>query len=429
MNVAVVGLWHLGSVTAACLAAAGFSVTAYDEPSAVAPFRKGHPPVFEPGLVEMIRSGMASQKLRFTDAMKDIASCELVWITYDTPVDDDDKADVDVVMQSVVGLFPELDPHATVLVSSQMPTGSVARLEQAYRERVPRGRATFACSPENLQLGRALDAFTKPERVVVGIRDGATRAPIERLFAPFTTHIEWMNVESAEMAKHAINAFLATSVAFANELAGLCERVGADARDVERALKSERRIGPRAYVRPGAAFDGGTLARDIEFIESLGARLGRPTPLFSGVRASNDAHKAWAQTTLTEAIGRPEGKRVAVVGLAYKAGTDTLRRSSALALCRWLTSQGARAAAFDPGITASALGDDRIELCVSIENALRGAAAVVITNDRPELISVDATSVVEWLLKPATVLDPSGFVERTLGHDPRIRYMTVGRPQ
>jgi UDPglucose 6-dehydrogenase len=427
MNVAVVGLWHLGSVTAACLAAAGFSVTAYDEPSAVASLRKGDPPVFEPGLGEIIRSGLASQKLRFADAAKDLASSELVWITYDTPVDDDDKADVDLVVERVVDLFPDLDPNATVLVSSQMPAGSVARLEQAYRRALPRGRATFACSPENLQLGRALDAFTKPDRVIVGVRDGANRAPIERLFAPFTTHIEWMSVESAEMAKHAINAFLATSVAFTNELAGICERVGANARDVERALKSERRIGPRAYVRPGAAFDGGTLARDIEFIESLGARLGRPTPLFSGVRASNDAHKAWAETRLSEAVGRPEGKRVAVVGLAYKTSTDTLRRSSAVALCRWLASQGAHVAAFDPGVTASALGDDRIELCPSIEKALRGAAAVVITNDRPELATMDAASIVEWLLPPYAVLDAGGFIERALGQDPRIRYLTVGR--
>src|SRR5439155_13835502 len=136
----------------------------------------------------------------------------------------------------------------------------------------------FAYSPENLRLGKALEAFRKQERVIVGLRDLADKPRLSKLLAPFTQHIEWMSVESAEMTKHALNAFLATSVAFINEVARLCEALGADAREVERGLKSEARIGPRAYLGPGAAFAGGTLARDVRFLVGLGEHSRLPTP-------------------------------------------------------------------------------------------------------------------------------------------------------
>jgi UDPglucose 6-dehydrogenase len=140
-----------------------------------------------------------------------------------------------------------------------------------------------------------------------------------------------MSVESAEMTKHAVNAFLATSVVFINELASLCEQTGADAKEVERGLKTESRIGPRAYLGPGAAFAGGTLARDVVFLRTLGERVERPTPLMDGVEASNRAHRGWAQRRLQAELGTLAGRTVAVWGLTYKPGTDTLRRSTALA--------------------------------------------------------------------------------------------------
>src|SRR5262249_38272086 len=162
----------------------------------------------------------------------------------------------------------------------------------------------------------------------------------------FTDRIEWMTVESAEMTKHALNSFLATSVAFANELAGLCERVGADAGDVERGLKTDPRIGPRAYVRPGAAFAGGTLARDVSFLIEMRRAEERPPHLMSAVQESNEAHKDWPRRRLVELVGDPRGKAIAILGLTYKPGTDTLRRSTAVETARWLGDRGARVTAF-----------------------------------------------------------------------------------
>jgi UDPglucose 6-dehydrogenase len=430
MKIAVVGLWHLGSVIAGCLAAAGFDVLGYDADSSVVHgLSEGRPPLFEPGLQDAIRSGLSSGKLRFTTRADDLRTAELVWVAHDTPVDDEDRADVELVMRQVIDLFPALNDEVLVLISSQLPVGSTRRLEEEYKNTLPQGQASFAYSPENLRLGSAIEAFTKPDRIVVGVRSEADRQRLGPVLRRFGEHIEWMGVESAEMTKHAINAFLAASVTFINEIAGLCERVGADAREVERGLKTEARIGPRARLKPGAAFAGGTLARDVAFLEAIGKKTGRPTNLVSSIRISNDSHKGWSRHRLGEALGTVRGKRVAVLGLTYKAGTDTLRRSSALELCRWLLTEGAHVTAFDPAVldhTNPALGG--IDLARSVESALDGAAAAVIATEWPEFARLEASLFVSRLSAPATVLDPNGQLEKTLGSDARVRYLTVGRP-
>ena len=273
MKVAVLGLWHLGSVTAACLAAAGHSVSAFDPaPGTVAALAAGRLPVAEPGLAELITRGIQLGALRFTsDLPAAVRDAEVVWITFDTPVDEDDVADVAFVERQVEAAFPYLAEGSVVLCSSQLPVGTIGRLEQAWLRAAGGRTVSFACSPENLRLGKAIDVFTNPDRIIVGVRDDRTRARVQALLQPITDRIEWMSVESAEMTKHAVNAFLATSVTFINELAALCERTGADAKEVERGLKTERRIGPHAYLSPGGAFAGGTLARDVTFLRSLGS--------------------------------------------------------------------------------------------------------------------------------------------------------------
>jgi len=428
MRIAVAGLWHLGAVTAACLAEAGHDVLAYMGQDEVPQGLSDWPPVYEPGLRELWRRSQDAGRLRKSTTPGDIADADLVWITWDTPVDEDDQADVEFVVAHAAALFPHIKPGALVLVSSQLPVGSTKRLEQLYAKACPNGTATFGYSPENLRLGKAIDAFTKAERIVVGLRNAADKARLEPVLAPFTKRIEWMSVESAEMTKHALNAFLAMSVTFINELAGICERVGADARDVERALKSEPRIGPRAYLRPGPAFAGGTLARDVAFLVEMGGRQQLPTPLLASIRASNEAHKEWPRRQLLQRVGELKGKRIAVLGLTYKPGTDTLRRSSAVELCRWLHEQGAAVQAFDPAVKS--LPEELrgcITLCGSVGEALRGAAAALVATEWPEFGALQADEVVQAMAQPV-VLDPGGFLEKALGQDKRIRYVTVGRP-
>jgi UDPglucose 6-dehydrogenase len=429
MKVCVHGLWHLGTVTAACLASGLHDVVGLDfNEAVVAGLNAGAAPLFEPGLDVLVREGLESGHLQFTpDAATAVRDADVVWIAVDTPVDEDDRADVESVVQEAATLFPHLSDGALVLISSQLPVGTTRRLESMFAAAAEGRRVGFAYSPENLRLGKAIEVFTHPDRVVAGVRSDDDRARVAKLLRPFTDRIEWMSVESAEMTKHALNAFLATSVTFINEIAALCEQVGADASEVARGLKSEARIGPRAYLSPGGAFAGGTLARDVMFLSDLGRQRHVATHLLSSVKTSNDAHREWAQRRLTELLGAIEGKTVAVWGLTYKPGTDTLRRSSAIELCQWLSQHGARVQAHDPAVRALPAN-----LALSIQlvgdplAAAERASALVVATPWPDYREVDA-ALLSPRMSGRLVLDANGFLSATIGRQPGLQYLTVGR--
>jgi UDPglucose 6-dehydrogenase len=426
MRVAVYGLGHLGSVTAACAAAAGHHVTGLDpEPGVLAALEQGRPPLDEPGLALKLAAGRAAGRLSFaSDPADALAKADVLWVTFDTPVDATDRADADFVRARLERLRPALAPGTLVLVSSQVPVGFTRALEESWSGR----RASFACAPENLRLGRAIEDFERPERVVVGVRREEDRARIERLFAPFASRIEWMGVESAEMSKHAVNAFLATSVTFINELARLCEPLGADAKEVERALRTEPRIGARAYVSPGAAFAGGTLARDLRYLAGYGRDRGVDTSLVAGVLASNESHHRWLRERVAGLVPEGAGGVAAVLGLAYKPGTSSLRRSSALELCAWLHARGVDVHAHDPMVRALPEEERRVaRLFGSAREALRGADVAILATEWPAYRELRAADFVESMRRP-TVVDPGWFLAGTLAADPRITYVASGRP-
>lgn len=431
MDVAVAGLWHLGTVTAACTASVGHRVVGFDtDATLVANLRQGIVPVSEPGLTDLLRSEGTTQRLHWSCDTADLSQADVLWIAYDTPVDDDDCADVNFVHKQTTALFPHLKPGAVVLVSSQLPVGSVAQLEAIASRWYPERKLTFACSPENLRLGRALERFLNPDRHVIGIRDDHTRQIVTQLFAPITDRLEWMGVESAEMTKHAINSFLALSVTYANELASICERVGADAAEVERGLKTDVRIGPGAYLGAGGPFAGGTLARDVQFMKEHGKRLNVPIKLFAAIQESNNQHKMWSRRRLIDFLTTVQGKTIAVLGLTYKPGTDTLRRSESVQTCQWLLEQGATVRAYDPAVQSiDALPvsmRERFHLCPSVAEALDGAAALIVATAWPEFRDISAQQLRESMRRPL-VLDTAGFLRRSLSGISGIEYCQVGR--
>ena len=430
MNVCVQGLWHLGTVTAACLAAVGHKVTGLDlDRATISALQAGTAPVNEPGLEDLIRKGLASGHLRFSaEIEKALEDIDVLWIAYDTPVDDDDNADVNFVAAQIEKALAHVPARATVLVSSQMPVGSIRRLESVADARFAGKEIGFACSPENLRLGKALDVFLRPDRIVVGVRTERDRARLSDLLHPITDRIEWMSVESAEMTKHAINAFLGTSVTFANEIASICELVGADAKEVERGLKSESRIGPKAYLSPGGAFAGGTLARDIAFLNAVGAEKNLITPLLASVRTSNAQHKQWATRKLRSLLPDLSQATVAVWGLTYKVGTDTLRRSMAIELCNWLIQQGARVCVHDPVVKElPPEWSGKVTRASDPLQALTGARALVISTEWSEYKQISADAIVK-AAPGVAILDANRFLVG-LASDDRLKYLAVGTPQ
>jgi UDPglucose 6-dehydrogenase len=421
MNLTVLGLWHLGCVTAACCAK-HFPVVGLDFDAAnVARLNQDQAPLLEPGLNELIAAGLAAKKLSFTtDPKTACANADVLWLTYDTPVNDRDESDVAFVLGNLRRALPHLPPGALVLISAQLPVGTCAKLEEEFPQ------FHFAYSPENLRLGKALDAFEKADRVVVGIRTDAKKAALEQLFAPFTPKVLFMRTESAEMVKHALNAFLALSITFINEVARLCEHTGADAKEVSAGLKSEARIGPKAYLGPGGPFAGGTLARDVVTLTQLAEANGEKISVIPAIKQSNDQHRGWAFRRLQSRLGGLRGKKIAVLGLTYTPNTDTLRRSAAVELCRQLLDAGASVSAFDPAIPQLPPELSFVALAKDIATALAGADAVAVCTEWPQFRQADWAKIIPQMRTPVFV-DANRFLEKELKSIPGLEHLSVGR--
>ena len=421
MNVTVLGLWHLGSVTAAC-GAKHFKVVGLDFDAAnIAKLNSGQAPLLEPGLNELIAAGLAAKKLSFTtDPKIACANADILWLAYDTPVNDNDESDADLVLNNLRKALPHLPAGALVLISAQLPVGTCAGLEREFPQ------FHFACSPENLRLGKAIDAFEKAERVIIGIRSDAKKPLLERLFKPFAAQTIFMRTESAEMVKHALNSFLALSITFINEVARLCEHTGADAREVSIGLKSEARIGPKAYLGPGGPFAGGTLARDVVTLTKLAEANGEKISVIPAIKQSNDLHRGWAFRRLKLRLGELRGKKIAVLGLTYTTNTDTLRRSAAVELCRQLLAAGAEVSAFDPAVgnLPSELGP--VALAADVAQALAGAEAVAVCTEWPQFRQADWAKIVPRMRQPVFV-DANRFLEKELKNLPAVEHLSVGR--
>ena len=421
MNVTVLGLWHLGSVTAACCAR-HFQVVGLDFDAAnISRLNSGQAPLSEPGLNELLAAGLASKKLSFTtEAKTACANADVLWLCYDTPVNENDESDVDFVLANLRRALPHLPKGALVLISAQLPVGTCRRLEAEFPH------FHFAYSPENLQLGKAIDAFEKAVRVVVGIRNDAKKPLLEKLFVPFTPQILFMRTESAEMVKHALNSFLALSITFINEVARLCEHVGADAKEVSVGLKSEPRIGPRAYLGPGGPFAGGTLARDVVTLTKLAAAKNEKISVIPAVKQSNDRHRGWMLRRLQSRLGDLRGKTVAVLGLTYTTDTDTLRRSAAVELCRDLLAAGAGVRAFDPAVKQLPAELARVRLADQIADAVKGADAAVVCTEWPEFRRVDWVKMAP-AMRQRIFVDANRFLEKELKNLSGVEHLSVGR--
>jgi UDPglucose 6-dehydrogenase len=427
MKIAVLGLWHLGSVTAACVAAAKVATVGIDDDAArIAGLSRGEPPLFEPGLADLVRAGLDAGTLRFTTDNAAVADADVVWVCYDTPVDDEDRADIDFVTARVKAIFPHLKDRAVVLISAQMPVGSVRSLEQAFAAVAAGRHVGFACSPENLRLGRAIHIFQNPGRIIVGVRDAHSRAVLEELLRKFCDTLIVMSVESAEMVKHGINAFLALSITYTNEIAAICERVGADAAEVEAGLRSEPRIGMNAYVKAGPPFAGGTLARDVNFLGALARDEGLSVPVIDGVLPSNRAHSQWALRNLQRVLQPLSGRTVAVLGLAYKPGTDTLRRSTSVELIRALLQAGAKVRAFDPKVVVLPDEFAAVTLAPSARAAAEGADALVVATEWPEFRELSPDDLAQ-VMAGNIVLDAGRYLGEKLAASPRLKMISVGR--
>jgi UDPglucose 6-dehydrogenase len=426
--VCIVGIWHQGAVAAACLADAGFTVIGVEADRATAALLSGgRAPLFEPGLDELLAEGIASGRLTFTSDVAAVGIAATVMVMFDTPVDDNDDVDLSLLMSMVRAMAPHLRPDCRVLVTAQVPVGTCDRILETIREINPAAPAGIAYSPENLRLGQAIELYRHPQLPVLGSDDPATLDHLEAVLSEL--HAEWIRVDlrTAEMIKHALNAFLAMSVAFGNEIADICDLVGADGQQVSSALRREPRIGARAMILPGLGFAGGTLARDIRALQSAAADLDHETALLDGIRRANEAHNRVVISALVRRLGSLTGRRIGILGLTYKPGTSTLRRSLSLEVAAQIAARGADVAAFDPRADAEELSAHPYIATVAEPLAVaEGADAVVIMTPWPEFRDLDYAAMSRRMNR-ALLLDPSNLLDARTMAELGFEYVGIGR--
>lgn len=414
-KVCVVGLWHLGTVASACLADVGYQVVAVEPDAAkVANLNRAVPPLFEPGLAELMAKHLASGRLRYTSDLADgTSAAPYVLVAFDTPVNDEDDPDLSPVTTAVQELARCLEDGATVVVSSQVPAGTCEALAARLRTLAPGVGFGMACVPENLRLGQAIERFLRPDLLVLGVEDEKTMAKVEALFSPIPAPRIRVDLLTAEMIKHAINAYLATCISLGNELANLCDEVGADALRVVEALKLESRVSPKAPLLPGLGFAGGTLARDMKVLKALADQHHYPAPFLNGVLALNRLQNATVVRRLEKLLGSLRAKTIGVLGLTYKPGTSTLRRSAAMEIIRRIAAEGAIVRAYDPKADPTEINPllQGFEMCDDPYAVAQGAHAIVLVTPWPEFKELDLARLRSCMrsfvfMDTANMLDP-----------------------
>ena len=309
----------------------------------------GKAPLFEPGLDELVQKGLRSGRLKFTaDVANSVKGRRDALIMFDTPVDANDQSDLSEIFSTIAEIAPNLESDSVLYITAQVPVGTCDNIAAIIREKNPSLKFGIAYSPENLRLGQAIDRFLHPALPVIGADDARTLDRVEQLLAPLKVKWERVNLRTAEMAKHALNAFLATSVTFANELGNICDEVGADGKRLAEVLRLEERIGRKAMLFPGLGFSGGTLARDVQTLRGLGDKFGLDTLMLDGIWESNQMQNRLVIRKLKKVFGELENVPVTVLGLTYKPNTSTLRRSASLEIIYDMVAARMNVSAHDP---------------------------------------------------------------------------------
>lgn len=428
-NVCVIGIWHLGAVYSACLADMGYHVTGTDpDADRVNNLNKGIPPLFEPGLQELLNANLSAGRLKYTADIKNaVKGCGFVMVTFDTPVDDNDDVDLSLVLNACRAIAASLEDGTVIIISSQVPVGTCDDIKAMISQINPALNFDIAYSPENLRLGKAIEYFEKPDRIVIGADSEATLDRVEEFLSVIPAPKLRMGLRSAEMVKHALNSFLATSISFANEIANLCDEVGADALKVAAALKSDIRIGPGVPLLPGLAFAGGTLARDLKILKKLGKDHGYETALIDGVLSVNRRQNSLVLRKLQKIYGSINNLTIGVLGLTYKPGTSTLRRSAALQIIKELTDNGAMVKAYDPKADRAELKEHRsFDFLTEAKSVAKDADALVIITEWPEFKQLDF-ALLKTLMKKPVLIDTKNMLDgrQMTGHG--FQYSGVGR--
>ena len=431
MNIGVVGLWHLGEVVSVCLAELGHTIVAYDpDPDVIKKFKAGEPILAESDIKELIAKNKKAGRLSYAVfAPQEVIKHDAIFITFDTPIKKDDSPDTGIIEKTVGEIAKHTLPGLLIVVMSQLPVGTTSILKQKIKKVSSQKNISICYVPENLQLGRAVESFMKPARTIIGAEPKDAEM-VKKIFNKLPGEKIVMSPASAEMVKHALNSFLATSLSFIYNIADICEAVGADVVAVSRALKSDSRIGAAAYLDSSLGFSGGTLVRDMRVLEAIAEKNKMAIPVVSGAIATNAKRLTRAVTILKKHLGSLKGKKATVLGLTYKPGTPTLRASLAVALMNLFRGEGMKVSGSDP----AASSDEVVKLTnggcdKDPYRAASGSSAVIMITAWPEYAALDLKKLKKAMRAPFLFVDARNFMASRAGEFKKFgfRYQGVGR--
>jgi UDPglucose 6-dehydrogenase len=432
VKIAVVGTGYVGLVVGACLAETGNDVTCADVDQAkIDGLKQNILPIYEPGLDGLVERNQQQGRLHFTtDVPAAVAHAEVVFIAVGTPPDEDGSADLRHVLKVAETIGEHMKREMVIVTKSTVPVGTAGKVAAAVGKRAK--QPFHMCSnPEFLKEGAALDDFMKPDRVVLGVDTDHARSVMAELYAPFVRTgkpIIFMDIPSAEMTKYAANAMLATRISFMNEIANLCEKVGANVDLVRKGIGSDARIGP-SFLFPGPGYGGSCFPKDVKALVRTAGDAGSPLSVLEAVEEANERQKHRLFEKLQCALGDAvQGAHIAVWGLAFKPQTDDMREAPSLALIDDVLAAGATVMAHDPAAMHEAkrrIGD-RIGYAATNYDALDGADALVVVTDWNEYRHPDFARMKAALRKPV-VIDGRNLYDANKMHTLGFSYFSFGR--
>ena len=432
MKICVTGVGYVGLVTGACLAEAGNDVICVDNDSEkIASLKDGDIPIYEPGLTEIVRHNAKLGRLHFTTELKyGVDNSLIIFLAVGTPSAEDGSSDMSAIFSVTNGIAEYLSDYRIIATKSTVPVGTCKKVTEIIKSKtnVP---FDYVSNPEFLKEGAAVEDFMSPDRIIIGTTSSKVREIMEQLYSPFmrkSSRILFMDPASAEMAKYAANAMLATRISFMNELSALCERVGADIEMVRHGLGSDSRIGS-AFLFPGVGYGGACFPKDIRSLIHTGSEHGVEMTIAKSVQQVNvDQQQRFAQRIIDYFAGKQDKITIAVWGLAFKARTDDIRESPAINCINKFVDCRMNIRAYDPEAASSAqkvLGD-KIQIFQNGYDALDNADALVIFTDWQEFRNPDLKTVAAKLKKPV-IFDGRNLYNPEVVHAAGIEYYSVGR--
>jgi len=432
MRVTMIGAGYVGLVSGACFADFGHQVTCIDkDPRRIAALKQGEIPIFEPGLADLVGANVGQGRLEFTDQASSVAQAEAVFIAVGTPSRrGDGYADLSFVYEAVREIAPHLSKTAVIVTKSTVPVGTSDEIERILREMRPDTELQVVSNPEFLREGAAIQDFKHPDRIVVGTDDPRARAVLAEIYRPLYLNappIFNVSRRTAELIKYASNAFLATKITFINEIADLCERVGADVQDIARGMGLDNRIGSK-FLHPGPGFGGSCFPKDATALLKTAQDHGVALRIVETVSAVNDQRKrAMARKVVAALGGSVRGKIVGVLGLAFKPNTDDTRDSPAIPLITALQDLGATVRAYDPaGMEQAKPALPAVHYCGSAYAAAEGAAALVIATEWEQFRALDLARLKSVMAQPV-IVDLRNIYRIDEMKRAAFRYVAVGR--